>query len=210
MKQAPNFHLGIQRDWPAAADEASVAVLRPAKERRFGGALRRWLLSLLAAAAFVFLVCQFLGLPIRVQGNSMNDTLTNGELMLVTKPEYLFGDPQVGDVVICRYPGRKEFFVKRLMGAPGDVIEVRENTVYRNGDPLSEPYLTPDRNNDGFCMEPFTLETDEYFVMGDNRNNSHDSRNYYGSGSPVALTRDQIVGHVRYILFPFGEMRAVR
>ena len=86
------------------------------------------------------------------------------------------------------------------MGLPGDVIEVRSNVVYRNGEALDEPYLTPERNNDGFSMAPFTLGDDEYFVMGDNRDNSHDCRNYYGCGSPAALTRDMIIGHVRCVV----------
>lgn len=182
----------------------------PGKRTRLRHALSQVALMLVFAAAIVLLVCTFLFQPIRVSGDSMNDTLASGELMLVTKPEYLFGEPQAGDVIICKYPGRTETFVKRLMGVPGDVIEVRENVVYRNGNPLPEPYLSPERNQDGFSMEPFTLEADEYFVMGDNRDNSHDSRNYYGYDSPVALARDQIIGHVRCILFPFDRIRAIR
>ena len=135
--------------------------------------------------------------------------MQDGEIMLVTKPEYLFGDPQYGDVVICKYPGRTENFVKRVMGLPGDVIEVRSNVVYRNGAALDEPYLIPERNNDGFSMAPFTLGEKEYFVMGDNRDNSHDCRNYYGYGSPAALTRDMIIGHVRCVVFPFNVIRGI-
>lgn len=182
---------------------------RPGKQR-LRNALSQAALMLVFAAAIVLLVCTFLFQPIRVSGDSMNDTLASGELMLVTKPEYLFGEPRAGDVIICKYPGRTETFVKRLMGVPGDVIEVRENVVYRNGAALQEAYLSPERNQDGFSMEPFTLEADEYFVMGDNRDNSHDSRNYYGYDSPVALARDQIIGHVRCILFPFDRIRAIQ
>ena len=168
-----------------------------------------WVLTLGAAVVIALLIRTFLFEPIRVDGESMCDTLQNNEIMFVTKPEYLFGDPERGDVVICKYPGRTENFVKRVMGIPGDVIEVRNNVVYRNGEAVEEPYLTPERNDNGFSMEAFTLGGDEYFVMGDNRDNSHDSRNYYGYGSPAALTRDMIIGHVRFVLFPFNVIRGV-
>ncbi|MDD3411450.1 MAG: signal peptidase I [Eubacteriales bacterium] len=168
-----------------------------------------WILTLGSAVVIALLIRTFLFEPIRVDGGSMMDTLQNGEIMFVTKPEYLFGEPQRGDVVICKYPGRTENFVKRLMGVPGDVIEVRSNVVYRNGEALEEPYLTADRNDDGFSMEAYTLGEGEYFVMGDNRDNSHDCRNYYGYGQPTALTRDQIIGHVRCVLFPFSGIRGI-
>ncbi|MDD3335635.1 MAG: signal peptidase I [Eubacteriales bacterium] len=169
-----------------------------------------WILTLGAAVVIALVIRHFLFEPIRVDGESMCDTLQNNEIMLVTKPEYLFGgDPQRGDVIICKYPGRTENFVKRVMGVPGDVIEVRQNVVYRNGEAVDEPYLTPERNNNGFSMEAFTLGENEYFVMGDNRDNSHDSRNYYGYGSPSAITRDMIIGHVRCVVFPFDAIRGI-
>ncbi|MEG1472174.1 MAG: signal peptidase I, partial [Clostridia bacterium] len=112
-------------------------------------------------------------------------------------------------VVICKYPGRTENFVKRVMGIPGDTIEVRSNRVYRNGEAVDEPYLTTERNDNGFSMKPFTLGEEEYFVMGDNRDNSHDSRNYYDYNTPSALTRDMILGHVRFVFFPFDAMRGI-
>ena len=147
--------------------------------------------------------------PVAVKGESMTDTLQNGEIMYVSKPEYLLGDPERLDVVICHYPGRQENFVKRVIGLPGDVVEIRANQVYVNGEPLSEPYLTPEKNDDGCSMAPFALGEDEYFVMGDNRDNSHDSRNYYDYFTPAALTRDMIIGHVRCVVFPFSNIRTI-
>lgn len=147
--------------------------------------------------------------PVAVKGESMTDTLQNGEIMYVSKPEYLLGDPERFDVVICHYPGREENFVKRVIGLPGDVVEIRSNQVYVNGEPLSEPYLTPEKNDDGYSMAPFALGEDEYFVMGDNRDNSHDSRNYYDYFTPAALTRDMIIGHVRCVIFPFSNIRTI-
>ena len=171
--------------------------------------LLSWILTFVVAVAIALPVRAFVFEPIRVDGESMCDTLQDGEVMIVTKPEYLFGDPERGDVIICKYPERKENFVKRVMGVPGDVIAIESNVVYRNGEALNEPYLTPSRNDNGFSMAPFELGENEYFVMGDNRDNSHDSRNYYSWSRPAAITRDMIVGHVRWVVFPFGNVRGI-
>lgn len=189
-----------------------AATGKPGKEKKPVNVKKEilsWILTIAVAVAAALLIRTFLFEPIRVDGESMCDTLQNGEIMLVTKPEYLTGDPQRGDVVICKYPGRTENFVKRVMGIPGDVIEIRSNVVYRNGEALDEPYLTPERNDNGFSMAPFTLGEDEYFVMGDNRDNSHDSRNYYGAGRPAAISRKDIVGKVRFVMWPLGHARGV-
>lgn len=189
-----------------------AATGKPGKEKKPVNVKKEilsWILTIAVAVAAALLIRTFLFEPIRVDGESMCDTLQNGEIMLVTKPEYLTGDPQRGDVVICKYPGRTENFVKRVMGIPGDVIEIRSNVVYRNGEALDEPYLTPERNDNGFSMAPFTLGEDEYFVMGDNRDNSHDSRNYYDYFTPAALTRDMIIGHVRCVIIPFNSIRTI-
>ena len=169
-----------------------------------------WILTLGSAVVIALLIRTFLFEPIRVDGQSMCDTLQNNEIMFVTKPEYLFGQPQDGDVVICKYPGRTENFVKRLMGVPGDTIEVKNNVVYRNGVAVDETYLTASRNDDGFSMDAITLGEDQYFVMGDNRDNSHDSRNYYGYDKPATLTRNQIIGHVRCVVYPFTDIRGIQ
>jgi len=186
-----------------------TAVTPQEKKKNVQKEILSWILTLGSAVVIALLIRTFLFEPIRVDGQSMCDTLQNNEIMFVTKPEYLFGEPQDGDVVICKYPGRTENFVKRLMGVPGDTIEVKNNVVYRNGVALDETYLTPSRNDDGFSMDAMTLGEDQYFVMGDNRDNSHDSRNYYGYGKPATLTRSQIIGHVRCVVYPFNQIRGI-
>ncbi|MDD6144022.1 MAG: signal peptidase I [bacterium] len=169
-----------------------------------------WILTLGVAVVAALVIRTFLFEPIRVDGQSMCDTLQDGEIMLVTKPEYLIGDPEFGDVIICKYPGRGNTkFVKRVLGVPGDEIMIVSNIVIRNGEVISEPYLTPSRNDDGFSMMPYKLGEDEYFVAGDNRDNSHDSRNYYSYVKPSGITRDMIVGKVRCVFFPFDSIRGI-
>lgn len=186
------------------------------EKKGFFRELLSWVLTLGMAVIIAFAIRTLLFEPVRVDGSSMCDTLADGEIMVVTKPEYLFGDPQVGDVVICHYPGRGNTnFVKRIIGVPGDTIVIENNVVYRNGEPMEEPYLNPERNKDprNDIATPFVLGEDEYFVAGDNRDNSHDSRNYntnWLTGStPSAITRDMIKGHVRWVVFPFDNLRSI-
>ncbi len=183
---------------------------RKAKQKRVRKEVLSWVLTLAAAVAIALLVRTFLFEPIRVDGESMTDTLQNGELMFVTKPEYIWGTPSRQDVIICRYPNRKEYFVKRLIAIPGDTVEIKydrvngTNTVYVNGEAVDEPYLTPGRNNSNNAMAPLTLQDDEFFVLGDNRDNSNDSR-YVGT-----LHRSQIAGHVRFVFYPFKMARSIQ
>ena len=203
-----NENLPVQNE----ADDQANESAKPAKEKKKVNVKKEilsWILTLGSAVVIALLIRTFLFEPIRVDGQSMCDTLQNNEIMIVTKPEYLLSQPQRGDVVICKYPGRTENFVKRLMGVPGDTIEIIGNVVYLNGEALDEPYLTEARNDDGFSMNAMTLGEDEFFVMGDNRDNSHDSRNYYGYGKPATLSRSQIVGHVRSVVFPFNVIRGI-
>lgn len=168
-----------------------------------------WILTLGAAVVIALVIRTFLFEPVRVDGHSMDDTLANGEIMFVTKPEYLEGDPQHGDVVICHYPGRGNTnFVKRVIGVPGDTLMFVDNVLLRNGEVVEEDYLTPSRNQNGFSMRPITLGENEYFVCGDNRDNSHDCRNLT-NGTPEAIARDMIVGHVRYVVYPFSDARSI-
>jgi signal peptidase I len=166
-----------------------------------------WILTLGAAVLIALCIRGFVFEPVIVDGSSMLDTLQDREIMFVTKFDYLFGEPQSGDVIICKYPESTKNYVKRLIGLPGDTIEIKDNVVYRNGEALDETYLTPERNSSPFYanMTARTLGEDEYFVMGDNRDNSRDSR----SSSVDTLTRSQVKGHVRFVFFPFDGMRSI-
>lgn len=166
-----------------------------------------WILTLGSAVIIALCIRGFVFEPVIVDGSSMLDTLHDRELMFVTKYDYIFGEPESGDVIICKYPESTKNYVKRLVGLPGDTIEIKSNTVYRNGVALNETYLTPERNDSPFYanMAARVLGEDEYFVMGDNRDNSRDSR----SSSVDTLTRSQVKGHVRFIFFPLDMVRSI-
>ena len=100
----------------------------------------------------------------------------------------------------CGNPVLPDNYIKRLVGLPGDTIEIRDGVTYLNGEALAESFIAHPTNRD---YGPITLGDDEYFVMGDNRANSNDCR------AVGPLTKSQIVGHVRYLFFPFNRMGTV-
>lgn len=186
-----------------------------------------WVLTILAAVAIALVVRAFLFEPVRVDGRSMDDTLADGEIMFVSKYDYASawltlpwqrdadkenaarittgGNPDRFDVVVCRYPGRGDTnFVKRVVGLPGDTVELREGWLYINGEKQEEPWIS-----DGYRGErlnefgPYTVPEGCYFVMGDHRDNSNDSR------MQGALPRNMIIGHVRGVVYPFGNWRGI-
>ncbi|HML45235.1 MAG TPA: signal peptidase I [Clostridia bacterium] len=163
-------------------------------KKSIGREILEWIVTLAVAVVLALTIRTFLFEPIRVDGSSMKNTLQDGEFMIVTKPEYLLGDPQRFDVVICRYPDRTENFVKRLVGLPGDTIGVA------NGEAQHEDYIDYPPRYSG----EWTLGEGEYFVMGDNRASSNDSHLI----GPI--TRDMIVGHVQLVVWPIAGFRLVR
>lgn len=163
--------------------------------------LKEWVVTLVAAVLIALVVRQFIFEPVRVDGSSMANTLVDGEVMFVTKPEYIWGDPQRFDVVICHYPDRGNTnFVKRVVGIPGDMVEVKDGYLYVNGEKYEEEYLTYRPN---YTLAPYTVPEGMYFVLGDNRSNSNDSH------LVGPISRDMIVGHVRSVFFPFSAWRGI-
>ena len=186
-----------------------------------GQEILSWVLTLLAAVAIAMTVRYFVFEPVRVDGHSMDTTLADKEVMLVTKPEVLLGKLKHGDVVVVRFPDRftqatlrlgapidislssHTLFVKRLVGLPGDVIAVQGGHLYLNDQPVDEPYVDEDKFG-GRDFARYNLKEDEYFVMGDNRANSNDSR------SVGPLSYDMIVGHAKMVLLPVGKLRTIK
>lgn len=181
------------------------------KKNSVGKEIISWIVTLGAAVLIAFFIRAFIFEPVRVEGSSMQDTLQNGEVMFVTKPEYIFGQPKAGDVVICAFPGERnkgKNFVKRIVGVPGDVIEFRDGRLIRNGEAVEEEYLTEWRNQEGYTMSSMTLGEDEYFVCGDNRDNSHDCRTLI-TWEPQPIKRSMIRGHVQMVILPFKNWRVI-
>lgn len=176
----------------------------PSRRVSAGKALRGLLWDVLTAGITVLLLTVFVFQIYGVSGPSMLNTLHNGERMFVTKYQYLFQAPQRFDVVVCHFPGRgSEDFVKRVIGVPGDVISIENGKLYVNGEAHEEPYA---QYPSFYRMEPVTVGPDEYYVMGDNRMISNDSRN----PEVGPLSRKDIQGKVRAIIWPLSEIRGIQ
>ena len=161
-----------------------------------------WIMVFVVAAALAFVVRTFIFEPVRVDGSSMLNTLTDSEFMIATKFDYLFSDPERFDIVICNYPNTSDgmYRVKRVIGLPDETIELRAGELFVDGKHIEQNFnMTPNEAYFG----PYTVPPGHYFVVGDNRNNSKDSR----SAMVGPLSRDEIKGHVRAVVFPFGRMR---
>ncbi len=161
-----------------------------------------FLLYIAAVVLAALTIRTFIAEPIRVDGDSMIPTLVNNEDMLVEKMSYWFNDPLRGDIIICYYPGYTESCVKRVIGLPGETVEIREGVFYIDGVALDEsPYW------DGVIigdMSPVTVGAREVFVVGDNRNGSKDSRNPSVGCIPYA----DVVGRVVAVVYPFELTRS--
>ena len=159
-----------------------------------------WLIMVLVAA---FAVRLFIFEPVRVSGDSMYDTLLDGERMFVEKVSYWFVRPQRGDIVICYYPNHTVTCVKRVIAVAGDTISITNGEVYVNWEKIDESAYWEDTIwND---MMPTVVPENCVFVMGDNRNASSDSRS--PSVGPIPYNR--IVGRVRSVLWPFDRTRTL-
>lgn len=158
-----------------------------------------WIVEIAVVFVLAMLVRTFVFSLTTVQGPSMRETLHSGQIVAVDKLYFAIHDFSRGQIVICRYPDSDEFYVKRIVGLPGETIEIREGTVYIDGEPIAETYLT---RVDDQSMDPITLAKDEIFVMGDNRPVSRDSR------AVGPLTLDEIYGRVLFVAFPFNEIRS--
>ncbi|MBR6442253.1 MAG: signal peptidase I [Clostridia bacterium] len=197
------------------------------KKKTLAREILEWVLTVVAAVLIALPIRAFAFELVRVDGISMDTTLANGEIMFVSKYDYAStwlsfpwqnekakenatrittgGDPKRFDVVICRYPGRGDTnFVKRVVGLPGDTVELKEGYLYINNEKIDEPYIQ-DEYRSGWLntFGPCTVPEGHFFVMGDHRNDSNDSR------SQGALPRNMIVGHVRSVLYPFNEIRGI-
>lgn len=172
--------------------------------RRF---IRGIVITLAAFALLVGLLLlarTYLAEPIRVDGASMVPTLASTEYVLVTKYDYWNGkEPQRMDIVLCWYPGENQSFIKRVIGLPGDVVELRAGDLYLNGTLTSQPFLADPPLLEDFG--PVTVEAGHYCVMGDNRRVSMDSRNASVGNIPL----DEIIGHARYVVYPFDSLRSL-
>ncbi len=161
--------------------------------------LRSYLQTVLGAVVLAIIIMTFVARAFTVDGPSMQPTLYSGEKLIVDRLSYRLHTPMAGDLVVFRFPADPTlFYIKRLVGVPGDVVEIAEGTVYVNGVPLHEDYTAePVLGAFGPCVVP----PDHYFVLGDNRNNSEDSRSIRVGFVPA----NSIIGRALWRYWPLSR-----
>ncbi len=169
----------------------------PKKNGSLAGAIFAELFGTIVPALIIAMTIHFfLAEATRVEGYSMEPTLSGRQRLIIEKVSYKLHTPERGDIIVIKVPQSSELFIKRIIGLPGETFEIREGIVYINGQPLSEPYVNGvPRGN-----YPLLTIPDGYiFVMGDNRNNSIDSRSF----GPIPIKN--IVGHAWMRYWPPNE-----
>jgi len=165
--------------------------------------LRSWTRDLAVALGLAIVVMIFLYQPVKVEGTSMNPLLSDQERIFINKFVYRFEPIERGDVVVFWYPlDRSKSFIKRVVGLPGETIEIRDGHLYINGDELADQYV-PAGYIDSSNYGPRKIPLGEYFVMGDHRDSSNDSRVF----GPVS--RSFIYGKAVFAYWPvdhFGSL----
>ncbi|MCR5676233.1 MAG: signal peptidase I [Lachnospiraceae bacterium] len=163
-------------------------------------------LAVVFAVTFLFII--FIAQRTDVDGKSMENTLHHGDALIVDKISYRFHDPKRFDIIV--FPFRyadKVLYIKRIIGLPGETVQIdNDGHIYINGEILVESYGKEVIKNPGRAIEPITLGKDEYFVMGDNRNNSSDGRD------PAVgnISRDTIIGRAFLRIYPFDSFGFVK
>ncbi len=178
---------------------------REEKSRSAAGATLSWFRDLFLSVLIAIVVILFLYQPVKVEGTSMMPSLQNDERIFINKFVYRFGISDIGrgDTVVFLYPGDPtKSYIKRVIGIPGDTIEIDNGKVIVNKRPIAEPYVAED-NRDQITMALKTVPTDQYFVLGDHRSSSNDSRSWGW------VPRQNIYGKAVFVYWPLEDLGAV-
>ena len=142
------------------------------------GAVVVWTLKVAVVCLAAFVLVWFFGQQVSTVGDSMKPALENGDVVLVNRVVYNATTPKRGDVIVFKPKGNDNvhYYIKRVIGLPGETIEIKDKSIYIDGEKLEEEYVTTAIEDSGYLTEAVTLDEDEYFVLGDDRGNSEDSR----------------------------------
>ena len=165
-------------------------------------------LYLLSVLIVTYLIITFVGQRTEVNGSSMESTLQNGDNLIVDKISYRFSDPKRFDIVVFPFQYEEDtYYIKRIIGLPGEIVQIdTDGVIYINGEVLHESYGLEVIKDPGRAIEPITLGEDEYFVMGDNRNNSTDSRTELVGN----VKRSELIGKAWVRIYPFNKFGKLR
>lgn len=165
-----------------------------------------WVLYIGVVLMLSWLIVTFVGVRTVVDGQSMEPTLHDGNNLIVDKISYRFRDPKRYEIIVFPYKYEENtYYIKRIIGLPGETVQVIDGEVYIDGEILGEHYGAELMDDAGIAAEPIQLGDDEYFVLGDNRNHSSDSRD----PSVGILKREDLIGRAWIRIYPFDEIGVV-
>jgi signal peptidase I len=189
---------------PSAVTQLPASSPVAASRRTQGGTLGLWLRDLVFSALASVLIITFLYQPVRVEGTSMLPRLEDRDRLFINKFVYHIEAISRGDIVVFRYPGDEEkSYIKRVIALPGDRLQIEDGQVFINGHQIAEPYV-PEGYRDDRSYAEITIPPDHYFMMGDHRSISSDSREF----GPV--DRALIYGKAVFVYWPAKDAGVVR
>lgn len=161
-----------------------------------------WIIQIAAVIFLAYFIVYYALEKTDMVGSSMETTIKDGDSIIVNKFSYRFSSPKRFDVIVFRQSGREHSYynIKRIIGLPGETVQIKEGLIYINGEAVKDIVKVEPMNNYGLAEEEIKLEENEYFVLGDNRNNSEDSR----FASVGTISGDEIVGEAFIRLKPFN------
>lgn len=165
-----------------------------------------WVVYILIVIAATYLIVTYVGQRTMVSGDSMEATLHDGDNLIVDKLSYRLREPERFEIVVFPYKHKEDtYYIKRIIGLPGETVQVKDGYVYINDELLEENYGLETMNIPGIADEPILLGEDDYFVLGDNRNASSDSRDP-GVG---ILKREDLIGRAWIRIWPFDSIGVI-
>lgn len=176
--------------------------------KRIGKEILSFVLYFVIVIAAMLLIIHYVGQRTEVSGSSMENTLSDGDNLIVDKISYRFHDPERYDIIIFPYKYEEDtYYIKRIIGLPGEHVRIDDSgNIYINGKVLKESYGREVIQDPGIARDEITLGEGEYFVLGDNRNNSSDSRD----PSVGIIQKKDIIGRAWLQIYPFDEFGFIR
>ena len=176
------------------------------QKRSFKREVFSWIACIVVTILLTEFILNFVIINANIPSGSMENTIMTNDKLIALRTSYWFNDPKRGDIIIFKYPDDEtEWFIKRVIALPGETVLVKDGKVYINGSKkaLSEPYIKEEPVED---FGPYTVPKNGYFVMGDNRNHSMDSRD----PSVGVLTKEDLIGRAWVRIYPFDNIGVIR
>lgn len=177
LKRSEQSELNNQKDIDKLLEENLYDEEKPAASgKKVLKELFSWVMVIVAAFVLAYVITHFVIIKAEVPSGSMESTIMTGDRLIGNRLAYLFSEPERGDIVIFPFPDQEDtIFIKRIIGLPGETVEIMEGAVYINGQKMNEIYINEPMNPEE-TAGPFLVPEGCYFMMGDNRNHSADSR----------------------------------